>query len=131
MKELNVKNKFRHKLGPGGYKIAMPNSAKKEQELHEVGIPDPLQGCTVRTRNRVRVVLIQMTVDDWSLQALKLSMWLKKPRLAAKERTGEFKSQQERDQLSAALENEEHRDHTWVISSIASWKDGFVDESHM
>jgi hypothetical protein len=64
MKELNVKNKFRHKLGPGGYKIAMPNSVKKEQELHEVGIPDPLQGCTVSTRNMVRVVLIQMTVDD-------------------------------------------------------------------
>jgi hypothetical protein len=25
MKELNVKNRFMHKLGPGGYKIAMPN----------------------------------------------------------------------------------------------------------
>jgi hypothetical protein len=32
--------------------------------------------------------------------------------LAAKEKTGEFKSQWERDQLSVALENEEHRGHT-------------------
>jgi hypothetical protein len=51
MKELNTKNKFRHKLGPGGYKAAMPKWVKKEQELHDVGIPDPLEGCTVRTRN--------------------------------------------------------------------------------
>jgi hypothetical protein len=51
MKELNTKNKFRHKLGLGGYKAAMPKWVKKEQELHDVGIPDPLEGCTVRTRN--------------------------------------------------------------------------------
>jgi hypothetical protein len=51
MKELIAKNKFRHKLGPRGYKSAIPKWAKKEQELHEVGIPDPLEGCTVRTRN--------------------------------------------------------------------------------
>jgi hypothetical protein len=30
MKELNVKNKFMHKLGPRGYKVAMPKWAKKE-----------------------------------------------------------------------------------------------------
>jgi hypothetical protein len=29
MKELNVKNKFRHKIGLGGYKTAMPKWAKK------------------------------------------------------------------------------------------------------
>jgi hypothetical protein len=53
-KELNVKNKFRHKLGPGGYKTAMPKWAKKEQELHDAGILDPLEGCTVHTRNWIR-----------------------------------------------------------------------------
>jgi hypothetical protein len=51
--------------------------------------------------------------------------------LDAKGETGEFKSQQERDQLSVALENEEHRGRTRAISSIASWKEGFTDESHM
>jgi hypothetical protein len=51
MKELNVKNKFRHKLGPGGYKATMPKWAKKEQELRDARIPDPLEGCTVHTRN--------------------------------------------------------------------------------
>jgi hypothetical protein len=54
MKELNVKNKFRHKLGPGGYKAAMPKWVKKLQELRYAGIPDPLEGCTVRTRNWIQ-----------------------------------------------------------------------------
>jgi hypothetical protein len=51
MKELNKKNKFRHKLEPEGYKAAMPIWTKKEQELREAGIPDPLEGCTVCTKN--------------------------------------------------------------------------------
>jgi hypothetical protein len=51
MKELNAKNKFKHKLGPGGYRATMPKWAKKEQELHDAKILDPLKGCTVRTRN--------------------------------------------------------------------------------
>jgi hypothetical protein len=51
--------------------------------------------------------------------------------LTAKEKTSEFKSQLERDQLSAALENGEHRGRTQAISSIASWKEGFADESHL
>jgi hypothetical protein len=46
--------KNRHKLGPGGYKAAMPKWAKKEQELHDAGILDPLEGCTVRTRNWIQ-----------------------------------------------------------------------------
>jgi hypothetical protein len=51
MKELNMKNKFWHKLRPEGYMAAIPKWAKKEQELHEARIPDPLEGCTVHTKN--------------------------------------------------------------------------------
>jgi hypothetical protein len=51
--------------------------------------------------------------------------------LAAKEKFGEFKLQRERDQLSAALENEEHHGRTRAIFSIASWKEGFADQSHI
>jgi hypothetical protein len=51
--------------------------------------------------------------------------------LTAKDRTGEFKSHRERDRLSAALKNEEHRGHTRAISSSVLWKEGFVNESHM
>jgi hypothetical protein len=51
MNELIQKNKFKHRLGPGGYKAAIPLWIKKEQELHEAGIPDPLEGCTLCMRN--------------------------------------------------------------------------------
>jgi hypothetical protein len=51
MKELIQKNKFKHRVGPGGYKATIPLWTKKEQELHEAGIPDPLEGCTLRMRN--------------------------------------------------------------------------------
>jgi hypothetical protein len=51
MKELIRKNKFKHRLGPGRYKAAIPLWTKKEQELREAGIPDPLEGCTLRMRN--------------------------------------------------------------------------------
>jgi hypothetical protein len=54
MKELNKTNKFKHKLGPGGYKTAMSIWTKKEQEIREAGIPDPLEGCTLRIKNWIR-----------------------------------------------------------------------------
>jgi hypothetical protein len=42
--------------------------------------------------------------------------------IITKEKTSEFKPQRQKDQLSAALETEEHRGHARAISSIASWK---------
>jgi hypothetical protein len=54
MKELIQKNKFRHRLGPGRYKAAISLYTKKEQDLREAGIPDPLEGCTLCTRNWIR-----------------------------------------------------------------------------
>jgi hypothetical protein len=54
MKELIQKNKFRHRLGPSGYMAAIPLWTKKEQELHEAGVRDPLKGCTLRMRNWIR-----------------------------------------------------------------------------
>jgi hypothetical protein len=51
MKELIRKNKFKHRLGPGGYKAIIPLWTKKEQELREAGILDPLEGCMLHMRN--------------------------------------------------------------------------------
>jgi hypothetical protein len=48
-----------------------------------------------------------------------------------KEKTGEFKLQCQKDQLSAALETEEHRGCRQAISPIASWKEGFAEDIHM
>jgi hypothetical protein len=132
MKELNAKNKFRYKLGPGGYKAAMPKWTTKEQELREDRIPDPLEGCMVRTRNWIRGH--SHTADSgWlitsSSEVTSITEKAKTP--AAIEKTGKFMSKRERDQFSAALKNKEHRGRTWAISSIASWKEEFVDETHM
>jgi hypothetical protein len=132
MKELNAKNKFRHKLGPRGYKATMPKWTKQGQELPEAGIPYPLERCTLCTRNWIR----GCSCTDDSIRLItsssKVTSVVEKAKsLTAKENTDEFTSQRERDQLSTALENEEHRGRTRAISSIVSWKEGFADESHL
>jgi hypothetical protein len=60
-KELIQKNKFKHRLGPGGYKVEIPLWTKKEQELCEAGIPDPLEGCSLCMRNWIQG---QSLIDD-------------------------------------------------------------------
>jgi hypothetical protein len=110
----------------------MPKWPKKEQELRDAGMSDPLEGCTVRTRNWIRG---RSRIDDSGRlipSSSEVTSVIEKGKtLTAQEKTGEFKSQWERDQLSIALENEEHHGHTRAISSITSWKEGFADESHM
>jgi hypothetical protein len=74
------------------------------------------------------------TDDSWQLvtSSFEVTSVIEKPKtLSTKEKTSEFKSQWERDELSAALKNKEHCGRKWSIYSIASWKEGFVDESHM
>jgi hypothetical protein len=51
--------------------------------------------------------------------------------LVTKENIGEFKPQHQKDQLSAALKTKEHRGRTRAVSSIALWKEGFVEDIHM
>jgi hypothetical protein len=51
--------------------------------------------------------------------------------LITEEKIGEFKSQRQKGQFNAALETEEHQGHTRAFSSIASWKEGFVEDIHM
>jgi hypothetical protein len=94
MKELNVKNKFRHKLVLGGYKATMPKWAKKEQELHEAGIPDPLEGCMVCTRNLIRGRSLIDGSERLITSSSKVTSVAKKAKtLTPKEKTDEFKSQ--------------------------------------
>jgi hypothetical protein len=64
MKELNTKNKFRHKLGPGGYKAVIPTWAKKEQALHDAGYQIPLKVALCAPETGSGVVLVQMIAVD-------------------------------------------------------------------
>jgi hypothetical protein len=91
----------------------MPIWTKKDQEHHEFGIPYPLEGCTMCTKNWIRVCY---RTDDsgWLITSRSevTSVVEKANTLTAKEKIGEFKSLWERDQLSATLKNEEHLGRT-------------------
>jgi hypothetical protein len=87
------KDKCRHKLGSRGYKAAMPKWAKKEQELSGAGIPNPLEGFMVRTRNWIQDH--SYTDDNGRLitSSSEVTIVAKKAKtLTTKEKTGEFKS---------------------------------------
>jgi hypothetical protein len=86
----------------------MPKWTKKEQELREARIPDPLEGCTVLTRNWRGH---SHTDDSRPLitSSSKVTSVIEKAKtLTANEETGEFKLQRPRDQHSVALEDDEH-----------------------
>jgi hypothetical protein len=132
MKELIQKNKFKHRLGPGGYKAAIPFWTKKEQELRETGISDPLEGCTLRMRNWIRG---RSRIDDnrpLVTSNYDITRAIENAKdLVTKEKISEFKPQHQKDQLTAALETEEHRGRTRAFSSNAMWKEGFMEDIHM
>jgi hypothetical protein len=84
MKELIQKNKFKHRLGPSGYKATIPLWTKKEQEFCEAGIDDKGQFGT----SNYDITRVVENVKD----------------LVNKEKTNEFKLQHQKDQLSIAIE---------------------------
>jgi hypothetical protein len=82
----------------------------KEQEHHEAGIPNTLEGCTLGMRNWIRG---QSHIDDKGQLATSNSNITRVTKnakdLMTKEQTDEFKLQRQKDQLSIALETEEYR----------------------
>jgi hypothetical protein len=123
---------FKHRLGPGGYNAAIPLWTKKEQKLREAGMPDPLEGSMPRSRNWIRG---QSRIDD-NRQLITSNSNITRvienaKDLITKEKIDEFKPQRQKNQLSVALETKEHRGHTRAVSSIASWKEGFLEDIHM
>jgi hypothetical protein len=98
LKELIQKNKFKHRLGLGGYKVAIPLWTKKELELHVPGIPDLLEGCTLRTRNWIQG---RSHIDDKGqlvTSNFDITRVIENTKdLITKEKTGEFKPQRQKD----------------------------------
>jgi hypothetical protein len=64
MKELDVKNKFRHKLGPGGYKATMPKWVKKSKSFMMLGYHIPLKVALCEPETGFGVILVQIIADD-------------------------------------------------------------------
>jgi hypothetical protein len=132
MKELIQKNKFKHILEPSGYKATIPLWTKNEQKLCEAGIPDPLEGCMLRTRNWIQCWSHTNDIGQLVTSNSDITRVIENAKdLIAKEKANKFKPQGQKDQLSVALETEEHWGCTWAISSIASWKEGFTEDIHM
>jgi hypothetical protein len=103
MKELIRKNKFKHKIGLGGYKAAIPLWTNKEHELRETGIPDPLEDCMLRTKNwtwgRSRLDNSgQLVTSNSDITRVIENV----KNLVTKEKAGKFKPQRQKDQISAA-----------------------------
>jgi hypothetical protein len=95
------------------YKAAIPLWTKKEQELHEAGIPDLLEGCTLCMRIWIRGWSrigdkAQLVTSNFDITRVNENT----KDLIIKEKTGKFESQRQKDQLSAALETEEHQGRT-------------------
>jgi hypothetical protein len=81
---------------------------------------DPLEGCMLCTRNWI---WSQSGIDD-KVQLVTSNFDITR----VIENANEFKSQRLEDQLSTALKTEEHQGHTRAVSSITSWKKGFVKD---
>jgi hypothetical protein len=132
MKELIRKNKFKHRLRPGGYMAAIPLWTKKEQELREAGIPNPLESCMLHMRNWIQG---RSRIDDNGqliTSNSNITRVIENAKdLITKGKMDKFKPRRQKDQLSIALKTEEHWGHTRAVSSIASWKEGFMEDNHM
>jgi hypothetical protein len=110
----------------------MPIWTKKEQYLHEVGIPDLLKGCMLHTKNWIWGHSCINDNRQLAISSSEVTSVIEKAKtLTAKGKTDEFKSHRERDQLNTALENKELHGRTRATYLIASWKEVFVDESHL
>jgi hypothetical protein len=64
MKELNVKNKFRHKLGLVEYKLQCQNGQRRSKIFMMLAYYIPLKVALCAPETRSRVVLIQMIADN-------------------------------------------------------------------
>jgi hypothetical protein len=103
----------------------MPIWIKKEQELLEVGIPDPLDGRMMHTKNWIWGCSHTDGSRELVTSSSEVTSMIEKVKtLIAKEKTGKFKSEWERDQLSTGLENEEHRGRTRAIFNCVHARKG-------
>jgi len=124
-KSLSKKNIFRPNLGPGGYKAKLPKWRQMEERLRLAGIPNPLEGCSERTKTWL--LGRSKSTDDGQLipKSSGVEEVLQRAKeLARKEKEGTFIPVGNKDQLSVALGTHEHRGRTRGVSSLAKVNEG-------
>jgi hypothetical protein len=102
MKKLIQKSKFKHRLELSVYKAAILPWTKKEHELREAGISDPLKGCMLRMRNWIWG---RSHIDDngqFVTSNSDVTRVIENVKdLVTKEKAKKFKPQHQKDQLNA------------------------------
>jgi len=122
---LSKKNIFRPNLGPGGYKAKLLKWRQMEERLRQAGIPNPLEGCSERTKTWL--LGRSKSTDDGQLipKSSGVEEVLQRAKeLARKEKEGTFIPVGNKDQLSVALGTHEHRGRTRGVSSLAKVNEG-------
>ena len=116
-------------MGPGGYKAKILEWRKMEEQLEKTGIANPISIYDEFAKNWI---MARSTTQDGQLvpRTSKVSEVVQRVKdIAAKEKDGLFKQKQQNDLLNATLETKEHRGRVKGVSSMASWKQAFDDDS--
>ncbi|KAK3139718.1 hypothetical protein QOZ80_5AG0388570 [Eleusine coracana subsp. coracana] len=131
MVELNKRNKYKPRLGPGRYKKKILIWRDKEAKLRAEGKLDPLPNTNERTKNWVygRSELTdegEIIVKD--PKTVKVMQALKGPIMTQME-AGLFTPEYHKDELEKAIGTKEHGGRVQGVSSSATWKEGFSKTS--
>jgi hypothetical protein len=122
-RQLDKKNKFPHRLGPGGYKAKVDESSKKDEEAHASGLPPLFPYAKTHTKWWLLGQAKKTKDGQYVLSDTQINDVVDKVKeLVELEKAGQFNPVGPNDQLTAAFGNEEHRGRTQSVSSIAPWK---------
>jgi hypothetical protein len=131
-REQAKKNQHRPHLGPGGY-LAKQGVFRMLDELAETS-GDPKKRKVKDLKQRLKQWIYARSVDSSDLKFAEqgteevVSKILKN---VEDVENGTFTPSRERDELSLALGNPEHTGRTRGLGKTVTWKQGFVEDSHM
>jgi hypothetical protein len=131
-KELAKRNELSHNLGMTGYAFHIEEWWREEREAAEAGQPSPLMSINERSRNylyarrpKKRKEGSSSKYNKPNVEELEKKMF----EIAVAERSRSFQPHRERDALTEAMENPEHRGRVYGVSSRQSWKDTFASDA--
>ena len=125
-KENAKKKTYHHKMGPGGYKVALPKFAKLEEDLRAKGITPATHDFPLRSRNWLlghgaKYDAKGNLVVDTKIAAPFAAL----VEVFEKVKEGKFKPDREKDELTEALGNPEHTGWTRGWGGYP-WSTGFT-----
>jgi hypothetical protein len=119
-------------MGPDGYKIAEPKWDMQEAALREKGIEPETEHWPRRSRNWA--FGHGAVYDERTGKLVKKKKQIAEPlrelvKTIAEVQEGMFQPDREKDELTKALKNKEHRGRTRGMGSAIPWRSGFAKDS--